>query len=213
VLRVAIVDDQPVTRSGMDRVVSMSPRLTVVASVSRADDLPAGVVGCDVVVLALPTQSAGPSLEIIAKVAAIGRPLVTAAWDQPPTLLAALRAGAHGCLTRYSPESAVLDAMVVVAQGGLFLCSQLVDQFEAELHRPRQNEATGLAPREIETLRWIALGFTQAQIANRMGLSEATVNTYAKRIRGKLHVGNKADLTRVAIALGYLSSDRQHHAA
>jgi DNA-binding CsgD family transcriptional regulator len=46
-----------------------------------------------------------------------------------------------------------------------------------------------------------------------MGLSQATVNTYAKRIRAKLKVGNKAELTRVAIELGYLGNERRHVAA
>ena len=46
-----------------------------------------------------------------------------------------------------------------------------------------------------------------------MGLSEATVNTYAKRIRSKLQVNNKAELTRAAIRLGYLDDDRRHRAA
>ena len=213
VFTVSIVDDQPVTRTGMERVVSLNPELTVVASVPHVDDLEACTATCDVAVLALPMQDVGSSVEVIARVAAIGRPVITATWDHPPTLMGAMRAGARGCLTRYSPQSTVADALHVVAQGGLYLCAQLVDRFHAELRRPRQEGATGLAPREIETLRWIALGFTQAQIANRMGLSQATVNTYAKRIRGKLNVGNKAELTRVAIALGYLSDDRIHHAA
>jgi DNA-binding NarL/FixJ family response regulator len=213
VFTVSIVDDQPVTRSGMERLVSLNPRLTVVASVPCVEDLQPSSAACDVTVLALPTQHTGSSLELIASVASIGRPVITGTWDQPPTLLAAMRAGARGCLTRYSPQSAVADALLVVAQGGLYLCARLVGQFDAELRRPRQDDAAVLAPREIETLRWIAMGLTQAQIAKRMGLSEATVNTYAKRIRGKLNVGNKAELTRVAIALGYVSNDRYHHAA
>ena len=213
VFTVTIVDDQPVTRTGMERVVSLNPQLTVVASVPYVDDLEDGTAACDVAVLALPMQDTGTSLEVIAKVAAIGRPLITATWDQPPTLLAAMRAGARGCLTRYSAQSAVADALRVVAEGGFYLCAQLVDQFHAELRRPRQPDPAGLAPREIETLRWIALGFTQAQIASRMGLSQATINTYTKRIRAKLNVGNKAQLTRVAIASGYLGNDRRHGAA
>jgi DNA-binding NarL/FixJ family response regulator len=50
--------------------------------------------------------------------------------------------------------------------------------------------------------------FTQSQIATRMGLSQATVNTYAKRIRSELQVNNKAELTRKAIRLGYLDDHR-----
>ena len=213
VFRVCVVDDQPVTRSGMERLVALNPRLTLAASVSDVEELPPSSAACDVAVLALPTQHSGSSLELIAAVAAVGRPVVTGTWDQPPALLAAMRAGARGLLTRYSPQNAVADALLVVAQGGLYLCSRLVTQFDAELRRPRQDGAALLAPREVETLRWIAMGLTQAQIAKRMSLSEATVNTYAKRIRGKLNVGNKAELTRIAIALGYLSSDQYHHAA
>jgi DNA-binding NarL/FixJ family response regulator len=207
--RVSIVDDQPVTRSGMERLVSLNPRLTVVASVPYVDDLQPGGTPCDVTVLALPTQHPGPALELVSRIATVGRPVIIGTWDQPPTLLAAMRAGARGCLTRYSPQSAVADAVLIVAQGGLYVCARLTGQFDAELRRPRTDDTAVLAPREIETIRWIALGLTQAQIARRMGLSEATVNTYAKRIRGKLNVGNKAELTRVAITLGYL--DNGHH--
>ena len=76
--------------------------------------------------------------------------------------------------------------------------------FTLRPYRPADEDPSGLAPREIETLRWIALGFTHAQIATRMGLSQATVNTYAKRIRAKLAVGNKAELTRAAVLGKYL---------
>ncbi|MFI2667407.1 helix-turn-helix transcriptional regulator [Micromonospora carbonacea] len=59
-----------------------------------------------------------------------------------------------------------------------------------------------LAPREAATLTLIAQGLTHAQAARRLGISEATVNTYLTRIRSKLDVGNKAELTREAITLG-----------
>ncbi|GIJ46306.1 hypothetical protein Val02_31920 [Virgisporangium aliadipatigenens] len=67
-----------------------------------------------------------------------------------------------------------------------------------------------LAPREVQTLQLIARGLTHAAAARELGLTEATVNTYVKRIRSKLHVGNKAELTRRAIELGYV---RPHSAA
>jgi len=66
----------------------------------------------------------------------------------------------------------------------------------------------GLAPREIETLQLIAQGFTYAQIATMMGLSQATVDTYAKRIRNKLNVTDKAEITRIAVELGHLVEER-----
>jgi DNA-binding NarL/FixJ family response regulator len=63
-----------------------------------------------------------------------------------------------------------------------------------------QDGVQPLAPREEETLSLIARGFTHAQVATRMGISRATVDTYVERIRTKLQLGNKAELTRAAIA-------------
>ncbi|MDI5943099.1 MULTISPECIES: helix-turn-helix transcriptional regulator [Micromonospora] len=62
-----------------------------------------------------------------------------------------------------------------------------------------------LGPREVETLRCIAQGLTHRQVAHRLGVTEQTVNTYAKRLRRKLGAANKAELTRRAVELGYLS--------
>ncbi|MFC8849144.1 MULTISPECIES: response regulator transcription factor [unclassified Micromonospora] len=62
-----------------------------------------------------------------------------------------------------------------------------------------------LAPREVETLRCIAQGLTHRQAAHCLGVTEQTVNTYAKRLRRKLGAANKAELTRRAVELGYLS--------
>ena len=134
VYAVAIVDDQPVRRGGMERLVLAAPHLELVASVGEVDLLDRCGADADVVVLDL----------------------------LRPADAAALSAAGPG----------------------------------------------HLAPREVETLRWMVRGFTQAQIAARMGLSEATVNTYAKRIRAKLNASNKAELIRRAIELGHLSDAR-----
>jgi DNA-binding CsgD family transcriptional regulator len=100
-----------------------------------------------------------------------------------------------------------------VATGGLHVGARLAEEFTAGFLRPAAERPSGLAPREIETLRWIASGYTQSQIATRMGLSQATVNTYAKRIRHKLKVNNKAELTRMAVEFGYVAARHRHPAA
>jgi DNA-binding NarL/FixJ family response regulator len=210
VFTAAIVGDQPVSVAGMERLVSEDPTLEVVASVASIDQLDRTY---DLVVLDLPLRGTAAAPELIAAVARLGRPLVCSSWDQPPPLLSAIRAGARGCVTRHTEQAAVREAMRTVAQGGFYLCSRLVGRFQTELARPLDQDPNGLAPREIETLRWIAIGLTHAQIATRMGLSPATVNTYAKRIRSKLNVRNKAELTRMAIELGHLSQHRRSRAA
>ncbi|MFE3449363.1 response regulator transcription factor [Nonomuraea sp. NPDC059194] len=59
-----------------------------------------------------------------------------------------------------------------------------------------------LAPREAETLRHIAAGRTYSQTARRMGVSLHTIDTYLRRVRLKFGVTSKAELTRLAVALG-----------
>ncbi|WP_236573536.1 response regulator transcription factor [Streptomyces sp. GS7] len=58
-----------------------------------------------------------------------------------------------------------------------------------------------LSPREQEVLRFIAAGMTHGQVSRRIGISQHTVDTYVKRVRSKLSVGNKAELTRIALSL------------
>jgi len=211
---VAIANDQPITRSGLELLATTIPGFTVTASVTSAAELDQPGAAYDVVVLDLQSgPDAGPSLKMVARMAEISRPLVISSWDRPPSLLAVIRAGAWGCITRQASHDTVTCGLNVVAAGGFFLCEQLVDRFRLELNRPLRADTHGLAPREVETLQLIAQGLTQGQIATRMGLSHATVNTYAKRIRAKLKVSNKAELTRIAIELGHVGDGQHDHFA
>lgn len=202
VYSVVIIDDQPIARAGMERLIGDHPQLDVVASVSSAAEFDAATQGrgCDVVVLAVPARGDRAEAETVAHLAKVTYPVVASTWDRPMALARAFRAGARGCVTRHSGHQEMLTALHVVATGGLYVCAALVERLQAEVGRTPRHETVGLAPREIETVRWIALGFTQAQIATRMGLSQATVNTYAKRIRSKLRVTNKAELRWYPVA-------------
>ena len=208
---VAIVCELPMARAGLEQVVQGCAGLTLGASVATVEELEEAqpVGGEQVIIVDLPPAPYRPALEIIAKLAVIGRPLVSSTWDQPPTMLAAIRAGARGLITRYSDKRSVSRTLQTVAEGGIGVSSDLTDRFLAEMSGPAESDAGALAPREVETLRWIALGFTHTQIATRMRLSPATVNTYAKRLRAKLNVSNKAELTRAAIELGHLTEGEQ----
>jgi DNA-binding NarL/FixJ family response regulator len=205
---VAIVNDQPITRSGLEQLAAAIPGVTITASVSTVDELDRFDAAYDVVVIDIPIDDDGLTLKTVTQLAEISHPLVISGWDRPPGLLAVIRAGACGCVTRQSSHRTVAAALSVVAAGGFYLCEQLVHQFH-ELLRSPQADPHGLAPREVETLQWIARGLTHRQIATRMGLSQATINTYAKRIRAKLKVNNKTQLTRIAIELGHVGEG--HH--
>jgi DNA-binding NarL/FixJ family response regulator len=212
-LTIAIVDDHPVKRLGLEKVVSDAPGLTVGASVQNSDELDVEA-RFDAVFLELSSRTGLPVAPELLALSAHGPIVASAAWERPPMLGAVIRAKARGYVTSRSRGEVVVAALKAVGDGGFYVCPELVDRFFAEMGRSGAEEPSGLAPREVETLRWIARGLTHAQIANRMRLTEATVNTYAKRIRAKLNVGNKAELTRMAIELGHLPAEvRQFPAA
>ncbi|MFV2022117.1 LuxR C-terminal-related transcriptional regulator [Micromonospora sp. LOL_023] len=206
--QVAIVADQPICRAGVEKLATDVAGTRVVAAVASVAELHPLAGEYDAIVLDLPRFTVA-AMDTVAKVSAIGPPLVFSVWDGSPSLLATIRAGARGCISRSAEQHDVRDAIRVIVQGGFYVCPYLVDRFQSEVSGRVEEEPGGLAPREVETLRWIASGFTHAQVATRMGLSRATINTYAKRIRAKLNVSNKAELTRMAIEMGHLTESRR----
>lgn len=207
VIRVAIVDDHPVTRYGIEAVLSAVPEMTVVCSVGSvpelASELPADVP-IDVIILDLYLDGQPPALAAITELSATTRVLIMSASGKPTDVVSAVRAGASGYLTKLSDRELIISTVEAVAAGGFLLSAELADIIQVELtHQPpsprSETSHIPLSPREEETLGWIAKGFTHAQIATRMGIRKATVDTYVERIRAKLQVGNKAELTRAAL--------------
>lgn len=213
-IRVAIVDDHPIARRGIEQVLAEAPTLRVVASAESPAALAGALAGRepgdfpDVMILDLYHDGEDPCLEAVSQLSTGTRVLVMSASGRPSDVLGAIRCGAAGYVTKRTSPEMIVSAVETVAAGGFFLSSQLADILQAELTRRestpvRQARGGELSPREEETLSLIARGFTHSQVATRMTVSKATVDTYVERIRAKLQVGNKAELTRAALA--YLS--------
>lgn len=216
-IRVAIIDDHPVTRCGVESILAPADGMTVILSADAppSDDA-LDPLDADVVVHDLYLADDTPATASITRLSAMTAVLVMSAYGRPADVLAAVRAGARGYLTKDSPASMYISAVETVATGGFVLSAQLADILRAALvdeARPAAGPAdragpttptvpsVPLSPRETQTLELIASGFTHQQVARRMGVSKATIDTYVERIRTKLHVGNKAELTRAALAL------------
>jgi DNA-binding CsgD family transcriptional regulator len=121
-------------------------------------------------------------------VATAGRPApVLLIVDSPVPDLPGVRGWVH----RDAPEDVVVAAVTAVAAGGTFQ--------PGAGREPGSGDARGLSPRERQVLHHIAEGLTQSQIASRLAISHHTVDTYIRRIRAKLELGNKAELTRAAL--------------
>lgn len=202
--QIAIVEHHGLVRRGLESLLVGSPLLSLVAVVAEPPQLDSANLPVDVVVFG-PSRWAEQSLEeAVGELAAFARVLVIVDSDDRHLVTVALRAGAYGCVTRQADDDELLRAIDTVACGGVHIAAGLAPRLREELRQGFISPPPTLARREVETLRWIAAGLTHGQIARRMALTEATVSTYVKRIRNKLNVGNKADLTRKAIELGLL---------
>jgi DNA-binding NarL/FixJ family response regulator len=112
-----------------------------------------------------------------------------------------LGAGACGLVDRNSQSHVFVAAVKAVTSGTQFLSAGLVPSTEDEsaVRDPAESGIMDLSPREEQVLSQIAHGLTHSQIARKLGISRHTVDTYVKRIKTKIDVGNKAELTRAAI--------------
>ncbi|HKT04883.1 MAG TPA: response regulator transcription factor [Rugosimonospora sp.] len=201
-LRVAIVDDHPVARYGMLKFLEDEPDIAVTAVAAAPDALPrvGGTLDADLLVLDLYLTGDEPAVKEIAELAAQTSVLVMSASRNPIDVLAAVRMGAGGYITKDATKEAFLAAVRAVAAGEFHLSPQLADLIGAAVGGPVQPPGQPvLSPREQLTLNLIARGFTHQQAATRMGISKATVDTYVARIRTKLQVGNKAELALAAM--------------
>lgn len=122
------------------------------------------------------------------------------------------RIGVRGYVAWDAPLGTFIDAVRVVCNNGTFLPEPAPGAVPRAAGRGPVGAATQsadrlsrhglLAPRERQVVGWLVAGLTHKEIGRELGLSKVTIDTYVKRIRIKLEVGNKAELTRVAIRLG-----------
>jgi DNA-binding NarL/FixJ family response regulator len=207
--QIAVVERHALVRRGLVSLLESSPLVQLVAVAADCTELRSRTLGrrLDVVVYGAPAQTRLSLAEAVSALSAQGRVLVVAEFAGWQPVSDALRAGAFGCVSKEADEEELLRAVQTVAQGGLHVAAALADRLHEELRQPSAASLPALPQREMEALRWLATGLTHSQIARRMNLTEATVSTYVKRVRNRLNVGNKADLTRKAIELGLLGDE------
>lgn len=205
-IRIAVIDDHELIRHGLEYLLHRFEDLKVVLRGSSIGDLHAVDTDYDVLILDLYLADDQPCVAAVKELSTVTRVLIVSASGRPADVLAAIRSGANGYVTKDAPAELIVDAVRTVATGGFFLSAGLADILQSELDDGRRPSAEAeteghprLSAREEETLSYIAQGFTHAQVGRRMGVSKATVDTYVERIRAKLQVGNKAQLTRAAL--------------
>jgi DNA-binding NarL/FixJ family response regulator len=206
-VRVLLVDDDPLVRTGLSMILGSAPDLQVVAEAGDGDEAVRQVArhAPDVVIMDIRMRRMN-GLVATAAVLAQPRPprvLILTTFDLDEYVFEALAAGASGFLLKEGSPQEIIEGVRVVAKGDAMLSprttKQLIGQFVATRASPRRSVAQAklerLSDRERQIVTAVAQGKPNAVIAAELFLSEATVKTHITRTFAKLDVSNRVQLT------------------
>ncbi len=191
-IRVVLVDDQELVRSGLRRILRRRDGFEIVAECADGAEVPAALDGNEVDVVLMDLR-----MREIDGITAIGRlepgsppALVLTTFDDDELLSGALRAGAAGFLLKDSPAEDLIRAVRAVASGESWLDPAVTGRVLATYRSSRASAPSvalsALTEREREVLESIAAGRTNAEIAAELFISELTVKSHVGRIFSKL---------------------------
>ena len=199
-VRVLLVDDQELVRSGLRRVLRRRDGIVVVGECEDGDQVPAAVREHrpDVVVMDLRMRRVNgiDATEALRRGADTPPVLVLTTFDDDELLAGALRAGASGFLLKDSPAEDVVRGVLAVAAGHAVLdpavTSRVLDTFRAAPEPVAPVADTPLTERELEVLQLMGRGFSNSEIAGTLVISEVTVKSHIGRIFMKLDLRDRA---------------------
>jgi DNA-binding NarL/FixJ family response regulator len=210
VIRVLVADDQPLVRGGFRMILDERPDLELVGEAGNgAEALElAGRLDPDVILMdvRMPELDGVEATRRLVSGGTRARVLVLTTFDLDEYVYAAIRAGASGFLLKDVQPDELADAIRVVAAGnslfGPAATQRLLDRF-VQQGEPREPPAVGeLTDREREILELLARGLSNAEIAERLFLSEATVKSHVSAILRKLGVRDRVQAVIAAYEAG-----------
>lgn len=211
-IRLLIVDDHQLVRSGLRRLLEGEEDIAVEDEAGNAYDAVrlARLHKPDVILLdvVMPGGSGLDAIPDIRSAAPDAKILTLSMQDDPSYVRQAFAAGASGYVLKEAADDELLAAVREVAAGGNYVDPQLGARLAAAAATATaEAESDPLTDREHEVLRLLALGHTNQEIAQMLYLSVRTAETHRARIMQKLGLSTRADLVRYAIDHGVLAED------
>jgi two-component system response regulator NreC len=203
-IRIVLADDHAVVRSALRMLLDAEPDLEVVAEAGDIDSTVRYLRGhCpDVLILDL-NMPGGPSLKALPAMLEASPEtniVVLTMQSEPVFAREAMQAGVRGYILKEAADSELVQAVRLAADGRTYLQPELGAQIAAEPDGPPDD----LSDREVEILRLIALGHTNAEIAEQLYLSVRTVESHRSHIQQKLRKSKRSELVRYALERGLL---------
>ncbi|MGH9280936.1 MAG: response regulator [Acidimicrobiales bacterium] len=215
-LRVAIVDDQPLIRTGLRTLIDHAADLELAGEAENGEqavDLARrqrpDIVLMDIRMPVLDGIEATRQITADPALAHV-RVVVLTTFDADDYVYAAIRAGASAFLLKDAPPEDVLDAIRVVARGDALLAPSVTRRLIADLasrpdaDRPAPPQLDMLTERELEVLAWVGRGLSNAEIGEQLYMSPATAKTHVSHVMTKLYARDRAQLVVIAYESGLI---------
>jgi two-component system response regulator NreC len=211
-IRVVLVDDHAVVRSGLRHVLDSAEGIEVVGeagdsqhAVFEARAKKPDVILMDVV---MPGRSGIETIPDVLKDAPDAKVLILSMQDDPHYVREAFAAGASGYILKEAADTDLVTAVREVAGGGSYVHPTLgARMVSAEAAERKRVDADPLSDRERDVLRLLALGHTNQEIAGTLFISVRTAETHRSHIMQKLHLQTRAQLVRYALGQGLLDDE------
>jgi two-component system response regulator NreC len=208
-IRIVIVDDHAVVRSGLKLLLDGQADLEVVgeAGDARTAVFEVRAQKPDVILMdvVMPTGSGIEATPEVLKEAPDAKVLILSMQDDPAYVREAFAAGASGYVLKEAADAELVAAVREVAAGQRYVHPALGARLvAAEADERARAEEDPLSEREHEILRLLALGHTNQEIASQLYLSVRTVETHRAHIMQKLRISTRAELVRYALERGVL---------
>ena len=209
-IRVLLVDDHPVMRAGVKTLLTAEQDVMVVAeaddgfeALRLAQDLTTGVVIMDV---SMPKLGGVETTKQLMQMSPSLKVLALSALEEPSFARLMLEVGASGYALKRSACDELVRAVRIVAAGGTYVDPAIAATLVGSVRKrtPSGLPVVSLSEREAEVIRRIAHGFTAKEMAQDLGLSPRTLETYKARAMSKLNLRSRAELIRYALRSGWL---------
>ncbi|HCM27544.1 MAG: DNA-binding response regulator [Treponema sp. GWB1_62_6] len=206
-IKLMIVEDQKEVREGLRYLLDLDPRIQVVKTFERADELLEFLPGLslpDMVLMdiGLPGLSGIEATKAIRKKFPEMKVIILTVFEDEEKLLSSIRAGANGYILKNTKPEMLLEQLLSAASDGTPLSPQVARRLFEDIKRrgdDENHEDYGLTPREKQIISDVADGMTSPEIARKHNIADSTAKKHILHIYQKLGVSSKAEFVRKAI--------------